>query len=437
MRAAAGTHRALKQDEATTIDQLEAVLASDNLARAWKRVKANKGAPGIDGVTIEDFPAHAREHWPELREQIEQGRCQPQAVRRVEIPKPAGGKRMLGIPTVTDRVVQQAIAQVLTPIFDPSFSDSSFGFRPGRNAHQAIRQVQAFVTDGYRIAVDIDLAKFFDTVNHDVLMNLLGRTIVDRRLLDLIGRYLRAGVLVGGHFEPSEVGTPQGGPLSPLLANILLNQLDGELETRGHRFARYADDLVILVKSQRAGERVMRSITRYLETTLKLTVNLAKSKVAPMSECSFLGFTMAGKKIRWTDKALVNFKQPVKELTSRSWGVSMDYRLRKLGQYVRGWTAYYGISQYYRPVPELDDWIRRRIRMCYWKQWRWVRTKIKHLLALGVSLKTAIQHGVSSKSYWHMARTPGLQQALSNAWLKAQGLVSVKGLWSKAQGYTT
>ena len=270
----------------------------------------------------------------------------------------------------------------------------------------------------------------------DVLMNLLGRTIVDRRLLDLIGRYLRAGVLVGGHFEPSEVGTPQGGPLSPLLANILLNQLDGELETRGHRFARYADDLVILVKSQRAGERVMRSITRYLETTLKLTVNLAKSKVAPMSECSFLGFTMAGKKIRWTDKALVNFKQRVKELTSRSWGVSMDYRLRKLGQYVRGWTAYYGISQYYRPVPELDDWIRRRIRMCYWKQWRWVRTKIKHLLDLGVSPQRAIQHGVSSKSFWHMARTPALQQALSNAWLKAQGLVSVKDLWSKAQGYT-
>ena len=437
MRAAAGTHRALKQDEAITEELFDAVLARDNLARAWKRVKANKGAPGIDRVSIEDFPAHAREHWPALREQIEQGRYRPQAVRRVEIPKPGGGKRLLGIPTVCDRVVQQAIAQVLTPIFDPTFSDSSFGFRPGRNAHQAIRQVQATVKDGYRIAVDIDLAKFFDTVNHDVLMNLLGRTIVERRLLDLIGRYLRAGVLVGGHIEASEVGTPQGGPLSPLLANILLNQLDGELEKRGHRFARYADDLVILVKSPRAGERVMRSVTRYLKTTLDLTVNPAKSKVAPMSECSFLGFTMRGTKIRWTDKALADFKQRVKELTSRSWGVSMEYRLHKLGQYVRGWTAYFGISRYYRPVPELDDWIRRRIRMCYWKQWRWVRTKIKHLLALGVSLKTAIQHGVSSKSYWHMARTPGLQQAMSNAWLKAQGLVSVKDLWCKAQGYTT
>lgn len=399
-------------------------------------MKANKGAPGIDGVTVEEFPAHAREHWPALREQINEGRYRPQAVRRVEIPKPGGGKRLLGIPTVTDRVVQQAIAQVLTPIFDPTFSDSSFGFRPGRNAHQAIGQVQAIVGAGWRIAVDIDLAKFFDTVNHDVLMNLLGRSIADRRLLDLIGRYLRAGVLVGEHIEASEVGTPQGGPLSPLLANLLLHQLDQELERRGHRFARYADDLVILVKSQRAGERVMRSVTRYLEDTLKLKVNPAKSKVAPMSECSFLGFTMVAKKIRWTDKALAEFRRRVTELTSRSWGVSMEYRLHKLGQYVRGWTAYYGISQYYRPVPELDDWIRRRIRMCYWKQWRWVRTKIKNLLDLGVSLKTAIQHGVSSKSFWHMARTPALQQALSNAWLKAQGLVSVKDLWSKAQGYT-
>ena len=432
---AAGTHRALKQDEGTTQDLLQAVLSRDNLVRAWKRVKSNKGAPGIDGVTVEDFPAHARQHWPAQREQIEGGRYRPQAVRRVEIPKPDGGKRLLGIPTVTDRVVQQAIAQVLTPIFDPTFLDSSFGFRPGRNAHQAIRQVQATVTDGRNIAVDIDLAKFFDTVNHDVLMHLLRRTIADKRLLALIGRYLRAGVLVGEHIQPSEVGTPQGGPLSPLLANILLHQLDCELEKRGHRFARYADDMIILVKSERAAERVMRSITRYLETTLKLQVNLAKSRVAPMSDCSFLSFTVRGKKIRWTDKALAAFKHRVKELTGRSWGVSMKYRLHKLGQYVRGWMGYFGISEYYRPVPELDEWIRRRVRMCYWKQWRWTRTTIRNLLKLGVSLQTAIQHSVSSKSYWHMARTPALQQALSNAWLKAQGLVSVKDRWCKAQGY--
>ena len=436
--AAPGAHRALKHDEASFSQELlQAVLARDNLARAWKRVKANNGAPGIDGVTVEDWPDHARAHWPALREQLEGGRYRPQAVRRVEIPKTGGGMRMLGIPTVTDRVVQQAIAQVLTPIFDPTFSESSFGFRPGRNAHQAIRQVQAYVKAGWRIAVDIDLAKFFDTVNHDVVMNLLGRTIRDKPLLALIGRYLRAGVLVGEHIEPSEVGTPQGGPLSPLLANILLDQLDRELHRRGHRFARYADDMIILVKSERAAQRVMRSITRYLESSLKLTVNPAKSKVAPMSQCSFLSFTIRGTKIRWTDKALAQFKQRVKEVTGRSWGVSMDHRLHKLGQYVRGWMGYFGISQYYSPVPELDDWLRRRIRMCYWKQWRWVRTKIRHLLDLGVSLKTAIQHGVSSKSYWHMARTPALQQALSNAWLKAQGLVSIKALWCKAQGYQT
>lgn len=415
---------------------LTEVLASDNLAQAWKRVKANKGAPGIDGMTIEDFPSHARAHWSAVRGQIKDGRYQPQAVRRVEIPKPGGGKRMLGIPTVMDRVIQQAVAQVLQPIFDPTFSESSFGFRPGRNAHQAIRQVQRHVKGGTSIAVDIDLAKFFDTVNHDVLMRLLGQTIADKRVLRLIGRYLRAGVLVGEHVEASEVGTPQGGPLSPLLANILLHQLDQELERRGHRFARYADDMVILVKSERAAQRVMASITRYLETTLKLKVNQAKSKVAPMSECAFLGFTIKGKKIRWTDEVLADFKHRVKELTGRSWGVSMEYRLRKLGQYLRGWTAYFCLSQYYRPVPELDEWIRRRMRMCYWKQWRWARTKIKNLLALGVSLKSAIQHGVSSNSYWQMSRTPVINQAISNAWLKEQGLPSVKDLWCKAQGYT-
>jgi len=369
---------------------LDAVLDRDNLTRAWKRVKANRGAPGIDGVTVEDFVAHARAHWPAARQQIQGGQYKPNAVRRVEIPKPDGSKRLLGIPTVTDRVIQQAIAQVLTPIYEPKFSDSSFGFRPGRNAHQAIRQVQAHLKTGRRIAVDIDLAKFFDTVNHDVLMKLLSQDIHDKRLLKLIGNYLRAGVRVGEHTQPSEIGTPQGGPLSPLLANILLHQLDLELERRGHRFARYADDMVILVKSPRAAERVMRSITHYLQHTLKLKVNDAKSKIAPMSECSFLGFTIKRNKIRWTDKAQANFKYRIKELTGRSWGVSMSCRLHKLAQYLRGWSAYYGISEYYRIVPALDDWIRRRIRMCYWKQWRWPRTKIRNLLSLGISLKRAI-----------------------------------------------
>ena len=426
---------ALTEDLFNHHDLMQAVLAPDNLRRAWKRVKSNRGAPGIDRISIDDFTAHAKVHWPDIRRHLEAGDYQPTAVRRVTIPKAGGGERLLGIPTVTDRVIQQAIAQVLTPIFDPAFSASSFGFRPGRNAHQAVRQVQTYIEAGYRIAVDIDLAKFFDTVNHDVLMGLLGRRIRDKRLLALIGRYLRAGVLVGEHVHPSDVGTPQGGPLSPLLANILLHQLDGELERRGHRFARYADDLIILVKSQRAGERVKRSLTRYLEHTLKLTVNEAKSKVAPVRECAFLSFTFRGKKLRWTDAALEDFKHRVRTLTGRSWGVSMDYRMLKLGQYVRGWMGYFGVSQYYRPIPELDDWLRRRIRMCYWKQWRLCRTKIRHLRELGVNLKMAIRHAVSSKSYWHMARTPALQIAMSNAWLKAQGLVSVRDLWMKAQGY--
>lgn len=414
---------------------MQAVLAPDNLRRAWKRVKSNKGAPGIDRISIDDFTAHAKALWPDIRQHLEAGDYQPTAVRRVTIPKAGGGERLLGIPTVTDRVIQQAIAQVLTPMFDPQFSASSFGFRPGRNAHQAVRQVQTYIDAGYRIAVDIDLAKFFDTVNHDVLMRLLGRRIRDKPLLALIGRYLRAGVLVGEHVLPSDIGTPQGGPLSPLLANILLHQLDCELERRGHRFARYADDLIILVKSQRAGERVKRSLTQYLGQTLKLTVNEAKSQVAAVRECAFLGFTFRGKKLRWTDAALEDFKHRVRTLTGRSWGVSMDYRMRALGQYVRGWMGYFGVSQYYRPIPGLDDWLRRRIRMCYWKQWRLCRTKIRHLRELGVNLKMAIQHAVSSKSYWHMARTPALQMAMSNAWLKAQGLVSVRDLWMKAQGY--
>jgi RNA-directed DNA polymerase len=433
--AAAVAHRALKQDEANR-DLLQAVLDSDNLSRAWKRVKSNKGKPGIDGVTVEDWPAHARLHWQDRREEIEQGRYKPQAVKRVEIPKRGGGKRPLGIPTVTDRVIQQAIAQVLTPIFDPGFSDWSYGFRPGRNAHQAIRQVQAKVKEGWRWAVDIDLAKFFDTVNHDLLMHLLGRAIADKALLKLIGRYLRAGVLVGEHLEPSEVGTPQGGPLSPLLANIVLHQLDLELERRGHHFARYADDMIILVKSRRAGERVMASLTRFLEGRLKLKVNTAKSKVAPVGECDFLSFRMKGTKVRWSDHALADFKHRIKGLTGRSWGVSMRHRLDKLGQYVRGWVGYFGISQYYRPVPGIDEWIRRRIRMCYWKRWRKPRTRIRNLMRLGVKKDDAIAHGLSSRNYFRMSRSPVVQQALSNAWLKAQGLVSVKELWCKAQGFT-
>ena len=312
------------------------VLDPANMRQAWKRVKANKGAPGVDGMRIVDFPAFARWHWAEIRQQLADGTYRPQPVQRVMIPKPGGGERMLGIPTVVDRVIQQAIAQVLGPIFDCHFSASSFGFRPGRSAHGALRQVQGYIKAGYRVAVDLDLAKFFDNVQHDVLMARVASKIRDKRLLALIGRYLRAGVMVGEDLQPTELGTPQGGPLSPLLANILLDDLDRELERRGHRFARYADNVIILVKSQRAGERVKASITRFLTCELKLVVNEQKSRVVKTNDCTFLGFTFYGSNLRWSAQAFEDLKHNVRKLTGPSWGVSMVYRLDKLAQYVRG-----------------------------------------------------------------------------------------------------
>ena len=416
-------------------DLMQAVVAPANMRRAWARVKANKGAPGIDGMPIEDFPAFARAHWSAIRQALLDGSYRPQPVRRVLIPKPDGGERALGIPNVVDRVIQQAIAQVMTPIFDPGFSESSFGFRPKRSAHGAVKQVQAYIKAGYRIAVDLDLAKFFDNVQHDTLMARVARRVGEKRLLALIGRYLRAGVMMGERFEPSELGTPQGGPLSPLLANILLDDLDRELEARGHRFARYADDLLVLVKSERAGQRVKASLTAYLDRRLKLPVNEQKSRVAPIDECVFLGFTFRRGKLRWSDAAFEDFKHRVRELTGRSWGVSMHYRFDKLAQYLRGWLGYFGISQYYRPIPELDEWLRRRVRMCYWKQWRHTRTKVRHLLALGTGKRVAILTAISSKSYWHLSRSMATQTGMTNDWLKAQGLVSIRALWMKAQGY--
>jgi RNA-directed DNA polymerase len=416
-------------------DLMERVLASENLRRAWKRVKANKGAPGVDGMRIEDFAEYARSRWPAIRQALRDGSYRPQPVRRVRIPKPSGGERLLGIPTVMDRVIQQAIAQVLGPIFDPGFSGSSFGFRPGRSAHGALRQVQAHIGEGWRVAVDLDLAKFFDNVQHDVLMARVGRKVRDKRLLKLIGDYLRAGVLAGGTIEATDLGTPQGGPLSPLLANILLDDLDKELERRGHRFVRYADDVVILVRSHRAGERVMARVTRFLTGKLKLVVNEQKSRVVKTNDCTFLGFTFRGKKLRWSERAYQDFRYRLRKLTGRSWGVSMDYRLKKLAEYVRGWMGYFGISDYYRPVPELDHWLRRRVRMCYWKQWRKVRTRIRNLLGLGTPKRAAIWTGMSSKSYWHLSRSLGTQTGMTNDWLKCQGLISVRTQWMKAHGY--
>ena len=414
---------------------IERVLAPSNMRRAWDRVKANRGAPGVDGMRVEDFPGFARGHWHSIRQALLDGSYCPQAVRRVMIPKPGGGERALGIPTVVDRVIQQAIAQVLQPIFDPGFSESSFGFRSGRSAHAALRQVQGYVKAGYRIAVDLDLARFFDNVDHDILMARVARKVGDKRVLSLIGGYLRAGVLIGDSIQPSELGTPQGGPLSPLLANILLDDLDRELEHRGLRFARYADDLLILVKSLRAGQRVKASVTAFLGRRLKLPVNEHKSKVAPIAQCVFLGFTFRGAKLRWSAVSFEDFKHRIRALTGRSWGVSMRHRLEQLAQYLRGWMGYFGISQYYRPIPELDEWLRRRVRMCYWKQWRLTRTKVRHLLALGTDLRSAIRTALSPKGYWHLARTLATQVGMTNEWLRSQGLLSIRALWMKAQGY--
>jgi len=416
---------------------LERVLSRENMLRAWKRVRANKGAPGIDGMSIEEFPEFARLNWDTIRESLLADTYQPSPVRRVEIPKDTGETRPLGIPTVLDRVIQQAIAQVLVPIFDPGFSESSYGFRPGKSALEAVRKVREHIREGFRTAVDLDLSKFFDTVNHDVLMHRVARQVQDKRLLRLIGKYLRAGVVVNGRFQHTPQGVPQGGPLSPLLANILLDDLDKELEPRGHRFVRYADDFIILVKSPRAGERVMQGVKQFLGRRLKLKVNQEKSRVARTDDTDFLSFTFRGGAIRWSEKAFHEFKRRVKLLTGRSSFVSMEYRLNELAQYLRGWMNYFGISEYYRPIPEIDHWLRRRVRMCYWKQWRYARTKVRKLLKLGTYLKAAIFVAISRKGPWHLARTLATQTGMTNQWLKDQGLLSVKELWVNIHYPTT
>jgi len=427
-----------RDDTKPALDNLmQRILERDNMQRAWNRVKSNQGVPGIDGMTLDDFPIYAREHWIKIRQSLMDGSYQPCPVRRVVIPKPHGkGERKLGVPCVVDRVIQQAILQVLTPIFDPEFSESSFGSRPKRSAHGAIRQVKTIIKSGSRYAVDLDLEKFFDPVNHDVLMSRIARKVTDKVLLALIGRYLRAGVLVGGTVEPTDWGTPQGSPLSPLLSNILLDDLDKELEARRHRFARYMDDLVILVRSRRAGRRVMAKISRYLCQKLKLKVNREKSRVVKIEQLNYLGFTFRAIRIFVSDPAMKDFKHRLRGLTSRSWGVSMAERFERLNRYLRGWINYFGISQHYTPIEKLDKWLRRRIRMCYWKQWRRPRTRITNLLKLGTSKRHAILTGISRKGYWRLSKTLATQTGMTNEWLEQQGLLSIRQLWMKVQGYT-
>jgi len=411
-------------------DLLERIISPENLQKAWLRVKANGGASGVDGMTIAQFPAFARQHWETIRSRLMEGTYRPMPVRRVFIPKPNGDLRPLGIPTVLDRVIQQAIAQLLTPLFDPGFSTHSFGFRFGKRAHQAVRSVQAAAQAGHAYAVDCDLKSFFDTVKFDRLMRLLARRISDKRVLRLIGAYLRAGVrLPDDQWEATTQGVPQGGPLSPLLANIMLDPLDKELERRGLRFARYADDFLILVRSLRAAQRVMQSVTRFVEARLKLVVNRQKSQAAALSKCAFLGFQILRGRIVWTEKAQKRFKERVQEITSRSRGVSTFCMLRELRRYVVGWLNYFGLSQAYRVVPELDQWLRRRVRMYYWKQWKRARTRRRQLIRLGIHPAEVYKASRSHRGYWWMAGTSIVQRALDNEWLAERGVPNLKQQW--------
>lgn len=407
------------------------ILAPVNLRTAWKQVRRNKGAAGVDGISIEDYPQWVKSRWPALRRALVEGYYQPQPVKRVAIPKPSGGERHLGIPTVHDRVIQQAISQVLTPIIDPTFSNHSYGFRPGKRTHGAVTRVQHCIKQGLRVAVDIDLSKFFDQVNHDLLMTQLGKHIRDKRVLSLIGKYLRAGIQDGTQLRPSPLGVPQGGPLSPLLANVMLDPLDKYLEKRQLPFARYADDFVICVKSSCRGHRVKRQVGRFLERKLQLPINQEKSAVRKTDALEFLGFTFKGKQIRWSDKAIHHFKYRVRQLTGRSWGVSMQRRIRELNQFLTGWINYFALAKYYRPLPLYDEWIRRRLRMCYLKQWRRPRTRIRNLIKLGVPEHRAITLGMSSKGPYRLAKTFATNQGISNRYLESVGLISVKGIWVK------
>lgn len=419
------------ENQPTQMATVTDVVSSDNMKQAWQQVRANQGAAGIDDMSIEDYPEFARTNWPGIKASLLDGTYNPAPVKRVEIPKDTGGTRPLGIPTVSDRVIQQAITQILVPIFDPHFSESSYGYRPGRSAHQAVKKVVELINQGYRYAVDIDLAKFFDNVNWDILMSRVSRRVTDKGILRLIGKYLRAGVVVNGRLNQTSKGVPQGGPLSPLLSNILLDDLDKELEKRGHQFCRYADDLIILVKSKRAGERVMQSITSFLEKNLKVQVNRDKSKVGTAESSIFLSFTFHLKRPTISRKAFTNFKNELKRLTGRSWGVSMKHRYQKIRTYLQGWTNYFGIGMRYNDAVELDQRLRRRIRMCYWKQWRRTRKRVGELMKRGVSEHRAVSVGMSRKSYWHLAKTEAINIGLSNAYLKEQGLTSIRTLWIK------
>lgn len=420
---------ASERPEPLTAMLMEEVVRRENLLSALKRVRSNRGSPGVDGMTVEELPDYLKKHWPRIRGELLNGGYMPQPVKRVTIPKPGGGVRDLGVPVALDRFIQQAVLQVLTPLFDPAFSPHSYGFRPGRSAHQAVAQAKAYIAEGYAWVVDFDLEKFFDRVNHDTLMGRLAKRIEDKRLLKLIRRYLQAGVMVHGVVQERWEGTPQGGPLSPLLSNILLDELDKELEGRGHRFCRYADDSNVYVKTKRAGERVFDSIERFLREHLKLRVNREKSAVAPCHERGFLGFSFTkGKvlKIKLSPKALRRMKFRVKAITRRSRGISLAEMIRQLSTYLRGWMQYYALAETHIVFRDLDSWIRRRLRCFMAKQWiKNCHTRYRNLVAMGVYERDVRPFAASRKGPWAMSNMKPLKVATPNRYFEERGLFSL------------
>jgi RNA-directed DNA polymerase len=418
-----------RDERKSNVELWEQVFARENMTRAMKRVESNGGAPGIDGMTVDDLRPYLVKHWLEIKEALESGAYKPSPVRRVEIPKPDGGVRLLGIPTVIDRLIQQAIAQVLTPIFERKFSPSSYGFRPGRSAHDAIRKAQEYVQEGNEWVVDIDLEKFFDRVNHDILMARVAREVKDKRVLKLIRAYLNSGVMVNGVVMDTEEGTPQGGPLSPLLSNIMLDDLDKELEKRGHKFVRYADDCNIYVKTERAGGRVMESVREFLEKKLKLKVNPKKSKVDRATRVKFLGFSFYKHKgemlVRVAGRSLERFREKMRHLTKRSRTGKLEDVIREINTYIVGWIGYYRLAKTPSVYEEMDQRIRRRLRQLIWKRWKRGTTRYRELVRLGVPKQWA-HEGAGGKSPWHMSATPVINQALSNGYFRNQGLKSIK-----------
>ena len=425
------------KSEINTERLLERIISKLNIYEAYKRVKKNGGSHGIDGMTIEQLLPYLQKHYEDMANSLMDGTYRPKPVRRVEIPKPDGGVRLLGIPTVVDRMIQQAMATVLSGIYEPIFSNYSYGFRPKRSAHMALKQSVRYINEGYKVVVDMDLEKFFDRVNHDILMARVARRVKDKRLLRLIRRYLDSGIMINGIVVKSEDGTPQGGPLSPLLSNILLDDLDKEMERRGHKFVRYADDCNVYVKSERAGKRVLKSITRFLEEILKLKVNAVKSAVANPTKRKFLGYSFYyskdGVKLRVHEKSYKRLKMKIRCITNRNVSMNFDQRMRKLARATTGWVNYFRLAGMKKRLKQLDAWIRRRIRACIWKTWKKVKTRYRALTKLGVCRCEAWEYSNTRKGYWRIAGSPILKCSITNDILERRGLKSLLEQYTKVR----